>query len=439
MTSSIRVSKLHSQAIKPYDMKRLVIFSVFMVALAWTQKTNYKGYKLLRVTPQTKEQLAYLVNLSRSPDTKGWPSDLKTLDFWRDPTTLAQSVDIFTDNGALMEQELLSKGMQPSTLMDDVQSFLDRRQAENANSIAAGSRFTETYHTYEEIIDYLNQLANSNPLVSVSRIGVTDESRDIVTARISSGGGDTKPAIYLECGMHAREWIAHSTCIWIIDELSTLYGQIPEITGLLDRFDWFITPVSNPDGYVHSWLNDRLWRKNRKINPSSPCIGVDTNRNFDANFGGVGSSDNPCSDTYGGPSAFSEAESQAMRDILLSLQGRAKAAVSIHNNAQVWISPYGYTTERPADYAEMERIMTAGAAAIEATYGTNYPFGPGSEVLYFTSGTTKDYVYGTLGIVHGYTLELRNTPDGFVTPTTLIAPVATEAWNGIKAMANAIV
>lgn len=83
------------------------------------------------------------------------------------------------------------------------------------------------------------------------------------------------------------------------------------------------------------------------------CTGVDTNRNFDANFGGVGSSDNPCSDTYGGPSAFSEAESQAMRDILLSLQGRAKAAVSIHNNAQVWISPYGYTTERPADYAEM--------------------------------------------------------------------------------------
>lgn len=78
-------------------------------------------YKLLRVTPETKEQLAYLVNLSRSPDTKGWPSDLKTLDFWRDPTTLAQSVDIFTDNGALMEQELLSKGMQPSTLMDDVQ------------------------------------------------------------------------------------------------------------------------------------------------------------------------------------------------------------------------------------------------------------------------------------------------------------------------------
>ena len=132
---------------------------------------------------------------------------------------------------------------------------------------------------------------------------------------------------------------------------------------------------------------------------------MDSNRNFDANFGGVGSSNNPCTETYSGPFAFSEAESQAMRDILLSIQGRVKASVSIHNNAQVWISPYGWTTERPADYSEMvsenipspktlshwkddsdmlfsqERIMTVGAAAIEATYGTSYPFGPGSEVL----------------------------------------------------------
>lgn len=81
--------------------------------------------------------------------------------------------------------------------------------------------------------------------------------------------------------------------------------------------------------------------------------GVDSNRNFDANFGGVGSSSSPCSETYGGPYAFSEAESRAMRDILLTIQNRAKAVVSIHNNAQVWISPYGYTTELPADYGEM--------------------------------------------------------------------------------------
>ena len=30
-------------------------------------------------------------------------------------------------------------------------SFLDKRKIENADSIASGSRFTETYHTYEEV------------------------------------------------------------------------------------------------------------------------------------------------------------------------------------------------------------------------------------------------------------------------------------------------
>ncbi len=80
---------------------------------------------------------------------------------------------------------------------------------------------------------------------------------------------------------------------------------------------------------------------------------MDTNRNFDANFGGIGSSTEPCSDTYGGEFAFSEAESQAMRDALLKIQDRVKAVVSIHNNAQMWISPYGFTLDKPADYAEM--------------------------------------------------------------------------------------
>lgn len=77
---------------------------------------------MLRVTPETTEQLAYLVNLSLTPDTKGWPTgDDNALDFWRDPTGLGWPVDILTNNGAFLERELTSRGMSPSMLMDDVQ------------------------------------------------------------------------------------------------------------------------------------------------------------------------------------------------------------------------------------------------------------------------------------------------------------------------------
>ena len=82
-------------------------------------------------------------------------------------------------------------------------------------------------------------------------------------------------------------------------------------------------------------------------------IGVDPNRNFDANFGGIGSSSDPCSNTYSGEFAFSEPEAKAMRDVLITIQDRLKAVVSIHNDAQMWISPYGFTLDRPVDYAEM--------------------------------------------------------------------------------------
>lgn len=78
-------------------------------------------YQLLRVTPETKEQLVYLIQLSQSADKLTLPTGLKVLDFWRDPSSLGQSVDILTDNGRLLDQELESKGMPSSLLMDDVQ------------------------------------------------------------------------------------------------------------------------------------------------------------------------------------------------------------------------------------------------------------------------------------------------------------------------------
>ena len=37
-----------------------------------------------------------------------------------------------------------------------------------------------------------------------------------------------------------------------INELATKYGSDEDVTTLLDAFDWKITPVSNPDGFVHT-------------------------------------------------------------------------------------------------------------------------------------------------------------------------------------------
>ncbi|XP_064083967.1 putative carboxypeptidase suro-1 [Macrobrachium nipponense] len=69
---------------------------------------------------------------------------------------------------------------------------------------------------------------------------------------------------------------------------------------------------------------NRLWRKNRAHSTSSICIGFDLNRKFGYQWGGLGTSSDPCSDIYKGASAFSEPESRTLRDAMLPLTGKVE-------------------------------------------------------------------------------------------------------------------
>ena len=45
-----------------------------------------------------------------------------------------------------------------------------------------------------------------------------------------------------------------------------------------------------------------------------------------------------------------------LSDVLAAHRGRVVASVSIHTYSQLWMSPYGYQSALPADYAEMVLI-----------------------------------------------------------------------------------
>ena len=67
---------------------------------------------------------------------------------------------------------------------------------------------------------------------------------------------------------------------------------------------------------------------------------------------GGGSSGSPCSDTYRGTSAFSESETAALRDFISGLGGGSGVAMysDYHAYSQYWMTPYGYTTSKAANY-----------------------------------------------------------------------------------------
>ncbi|KAK4005827.1 hypothetical protein OUZ56_010951 [Daphnia magna] len=221
--------------------------------------------------------------------------------------------------------------------------------------------------------------------------------------------------------------------------ITTGYGSYPEITSLVDQYDWKFVPIANPDGYAYTWNTDRNWRKNRLVNNESTCVGVDANRNFPIGFAGSGSSSDPCSGTYHGIAAFSEREASAFRDLIAADRGRVKTTIShMHSYSQMFLSPYGYTTDLPAEYPEMFRAMEIAVNALTSTYGTPYTYG-NTAVTILASGDTTDHYYENEGVVYSYTIELRDSGTyGFQLPPDQIVPTATETWNGLKAMINAI-
>lgn len=70
-----------------------------------------------------------------------------------------------------------------------------------------------------------------------------------------------------------------------------------------------------------------MWRKTRSVLPNTSCRGVDPNRNFDYKWNTVGASSRPCDETYAGPHAFSELETQAIGKYLLDNKDKIKVGL----------------------------------------------------------------------------------------------------------------
>ncbi|CAI9618922.1 unnamed protein product [Staurois parvus] len=176
-----------------------------------------------------------------------------------------------------------------------------------------------------------------------------------------------------------------------------------------------------------------MWRKTRSINAGSSCVGVDPNRNWNAGFGGPGSSSNPCDETYHGSKPHSEPEVSAIVDFILA-HGDVKAMLTIHSYSQMLLFPYGYTNNLAPDHQELNELAKEAAAALSSLHGTQYRYGTTIATIYQADGTTTDWAYDN-GIKYSYTFELRDTGKyGFLLPAEQILPTAEETWLALMAI-----
>ncbi|XP_060689991.1 carboxypeptidase B-like isoform X2 [Hemiscyllium ocellatum] len=296
----------------------------------------------------------------------------------------------------------------------------------------------ETFASHKiKIESWIATIANKNPnLISRVKIGQSYEGRDISLLRVGKRTGSPKPAIFMDCGIHAREWISPAFCQWFVKEAIRTYGTDSLLNCLLNELDFLVIPVLNVDGYVYSWTEDRLWRKTRSRNFNSACVGTDPNRNFNAQWCANGSSNNPCSDVYCGPFVESEKEVKAVATFIRNHSSIIKAYLTIHSYSQKLLFPYSYTYSLAYNHNELANLAQNAVLALQSLYGTQYTFGSGSNSLYLASGGSDDWAYD-LGIKYSFTFELRDTGKyGFLLPESQIRPTCEETMLAINYIAN---
>ncbi len=329
--------------------------------------------------------------------------------------------------------ELDARGIRYVVFIENVQDLIDA-QMERAD--AQGGFFSQ-YRNLAEINAFVDGLVTQRPdLASVSTFGQSIENRDLRVLTITGPGGGNKPQVVYNFLQHAREWITGAAGCFLADHLVQNYGVDPEITALLDAVEFHIVNVLNPDGYEYSWGPNRLWRKNRRNNGGGD-FGVDLNRNWDAGWGGVGSSGDPGSDTYRGTAAFSEPETAGLRDYMRTLP-RIQGHIDVHSYSQLVLHPYGYTSSLPPDHPALDELGGLINDAMQNLYGKTYIHGPIWTTIYPASGGAEDWSYdeftGTAAtpVMYSYGFELRDEGQfGFLLPADQIVPASEECLAGI--------
>lgn len=285
------------------------------------------------------------------------------------------------------------------------------------------------YFHLETIYSWMENLAKSrSDILSIIDIGPSTQGLPIKGFKISQESNN--PTIFLECGIHAREWIAPSSATYIINELvsNAFYSSF------IRKFNWIIFPVVNPDGYKYTFESDRMWRKNRSLFGVSR--GVDLNRNFPFHWNEIGCSDDPAKYDFCGPSAGSEIETQRLMKFLEDHveKDRIKTYISLHSFSQLILFPYGFSPEKAENYEDLKEIGQKAAEAIKKLFGRTYVNGSSYETIYPTSGGSEEWAHGVLKIPIAFTIELRGLPDSsdlFILPADQINETAEEALQAV--------
>lgn len=395
---------------------------------------NFFGHHLLSVRIESQAHLKTLLDVKDNLDLDFWSHAIReghTGLVRVPPESMNEIVDV-------ME----SAGIQYHVNSDNLQSLVNEEKRLIAPDDASATRGETAsdlldyslYYSYNSVTKALLGFAKVHSFLETQVIGQTHDDNDIIAVKVASES--ELPIVLIDCGIHAREWITISACMYIINELVSRHQERATDVSEIFNYEWRVIPCLNPDGYEFSRKSNRMWRKNRSVQYSSngtKCYGTDLNRNFDVSFCSTPEEADPCKETFCGKAPFSEPESHAFREYVTEFRNRIAFYFSFHAFGDLWLIPYGFRSERPPDYDELMARANRAVSAIQEVSGTRYKTGSISSLLYIAPGTAVDWMYVKKGVRMSFTVEISSEKNGFFLNQSNVIDVPKQAWVGVVA------
>ncbi|OTB11862.1 hypothetical protein K445DRAFT_321574 [Daldinia sp. EC12] len=396
-------------------------------------KVVYDGYKIFRVTPG--ESVA---------DFEAQLESLEAIDLTHNHGHVEEEhfdIAVPPENLSAFEGLNLTSEVLTDDLGADI--ALEGELAEYPGSELSAAALPslswfDAYHAYDDHLTFLKDIQSSFSSNSeLITAGKSFEGRAIQGIHLwGSGGKDSKPAVYFNGNVHAREWISSKVVEYLTYQLVANYNNDTAVKSFLDKYDFYILPIVNPDGFLYTQTTNRLWRKNRQTRSGTSAVGTDVNRNWPYKWDGEGSSTSPGSVTYRGAAAGDTPENTGIRTLgdQLANKNGIKLYIDWHSYGQYILTPYGYSCSAVvSNQAKQNSLAKNTASAIAKPYGTRFTTGPTCATLYATAGGSNDYVTDINKAEYGWAIELRDTGrNGFTLPANQILPTGIEIWEGMK-------
>ncbi|KAH7728535.1 Protein Y47G6A.19 a [Aphelenchoides avenae] len=365
------------------------------------------------MVPENAEQLLLLADIHITSE----------YDFWKAPTGVNKTVDVMVNEDQEKEftQFLKAHGIGHHVLVSDLSKFIDEKEtadearvrailalrADRMKDDVASNDFglsMANYHSYDDMVAFMKRVHAALPAnTKMISIGRTVEGREIQGIQFGDPRDASRPVIWIDAGIHAREWTAVHTAVYFIYLVANGMHRDSKLKEHLGKVDLLIIPCANPDGYEFTRTEPRnpsvrMWRKNRSLERCANntrgerrcCKGVDLNRNFDFRFAGM----------------FSHRK-------------------------------HTY----PKDVAELKLVAQKAVDAIGQKFGTHYMYGNGPDIIYAYAGGSTDWAKQTANIKYTYTIELRPTYfswNGFILERSQLIPTARETFDGILVVLETI-